>query len=191
MLQHPLEATHPKGTARLLHLCLPHSRMAMGESWPSQDLHTLLHQAWPAQHPQPAEPAPALTLLLYPPSAPDPTLPLAEPPPWSMADLAPLPAHAVVRLVVLDGTWRKSRKMLYQNPVLQQLPRLPLIDLPDSRYAIRKAHKPGQLSTLEATWAALQQLEPGNAALQGLLQAMDRLQNCYRLSIPISNHVRP
>lgn len=180
VLQHPLEAQHPKGTARLLHLCLPHSRMVLGESWPADALQPLLHAAWPAEGERPAEPAPDLTLLLYPPSPPDPTLPLQEPPPWSMADLATLPAGAVLRLVVIDGTWRKSRKMLYLNPALQQLPRLPLQDVPEGHYTIRKAHKPGQLSTLEATAAALQQLEAGNSTLHGLSQAMASMQSHYR-----------
>ncbi|MEG3001100.1 MAG: tRNA-uridine aminocarboxypropyltransferase [Comamonas sp.] len=183
LLQHPLEATHPKGTARLLHLCLPHSRMALGEHWSDSDLQPLLHGAWAADGQRPAAPAPALTLLLYPPSPPDPALPLVEPPPWSMDDLAALPAGAALRLVVLDGTWRKSRKMLYLNPALQQLPRLPLRELPASRYAIRKAHKPGQLSTLEASWAALHQLEPGNPTLDGLLQAMASIQSHYRAQL--------
>ena len=31
VLQHPLEAHHPKGSARLLHLSLAHSRLAIGE----------------------------------------------------------------------------------------------------------------------------------------------------------------
>jgi DTW domain-containing protein YfiP len=72
---------------------------------------------------------------------------------------------------VLDGTWRKSRKMLYQNPLLQQLPRLALRDMPASRYLIRKAHRSDQLSTLEATCTALMQLEGGVERFQPLLAA--------------------
>jgi len=74
---------------------------------------------------------------------------------------------------VLDGTWRKSRKMLYLSPPLQQLPRLSLQGLPPSRYSIRKAHRPGQLSTLEATCAALAQLEGHAEKFQPLLTAFD------------------
>jgi DTW domain-containing protein len=79
-----------------------------------------------------------------------------------------------VRLVVLDATWRKSRKMLHRSPALQRLPRLALDEVPTGRYAIRKAHKPGQLSTLEATCAALAQLEGDAARWQPLLAAFDR-----------------
>jgi DTW domain-containing protein YfiP len=78
-----------------------------------------------------------------------------------------------VRLVVLDATWRKSRKMLYLNPLLQCLPRLSLDTTHLSRYLIRKAHKPGQLSTLEATCAALAQLERDAPSFQPLLDAFD------------------
>ncbi|MEG1455601.1 MAG: tRNA-uridine aminocarboxypropyltransferase, partial [Comamonas sp.] len=110
--------------------------------------------------------------LLYPESAPDPALPLS-PAPVLPAEWLQTPAR--LRLVVIDGTWRKSRKMLYLNPLLQRLPRLALRDLPASRYAIRRAHRPGQLSTLEAAYCALAQLEPANGKLEALLQAMDAL----------------
>jgi DTW domain-containing protein YfiP len=78
-----------------------------------------------------------------------------------------------LRLIVLDGTWRKSRKILYLNPLLQQLPRLSLRDTPPSHYLIRKAHRPDQLSTLEATCAALIKLEGNAERFQPLLTAFD------------------
>jgi DTW domain-containing protein YfiP len=88
-----------------------------------------------------------------------------------------------LRLIVLDATWRKSRKMLHLNPVLQSLPRLSLCDPPPSRYAIRKAHHAHQLSTLEATCYALQQCGESAAVLQHLLQSFDGFisqQESYR-----------
>ena len=63
--------------------------------------------------------------------------------------------------------------MLYLNPPLQQLPRLSLQGLPASQYMIRKAHRPGQLSTLEATCAALAQLEGDPDKCETLLKAFD------------------
>jgi DTW domain-containing protein YfiP len=77
------------------------------------------------------------------------------------------------RRVVLDATWRKSRKMLHLNPLLQALPRWSLQQVPEARYAIRKAHAPGQLSTLEATCAALGQLEGQPERWGALLGAFD------------------
>jgi len=71
-----------------------------------------------------------------------------------------LPGAPITRLILIDATWRKSRKMLHLNPFLQSLPRLALKDPPASRYApLRRAHQPQQLSTLEAGVQALQQLE--------------------------------
>ena len=78
-----------------------------------------------------------------------------------------------MRLVALDASWRKSRKIFYLNALLQQLPRLPLRNMPASQYLIRKAHKPDQLSTLEATCTALMQLEHSVERLQPLSTAFD------------------
>ncbi|MDR7333147.1 tRNA-uridine aminocarboxypropyltransferase [Roseateles asaccharophilus] len=66
----------------------------------------------------------------------------------------------VKRLVLLDGSWRQSRRLLSANPWLATLPRLSLPEQP-GRYAIRRAHRPGQLSTLEAGLHALALLEGG------------------------------
>lgn len=168
ILQHPLEVHEAKGTARLLHLSLPRSRLEVGEQFDARQLQAWLEQDW---HGAAQAPAPR-AVLLYPESPHDPALPLVPAPPLPAEWLA---TPARLRLVVIDGTWRKSRKMLYLNPLLQPLPRLALRALPASRYAIRRAHRPGQLSTLEATCRALAQLEPANPEPGRLLLAMDAL----------------
>ena len=153
ILQHPLEVDHAKNSARLLHLSLASSSIAVGEAFDAQQL-------------QVTSAVPKYTVLLYPPTAetafggPPPS-----PDPQRLQDLQHL------RLVVLDATWRKSRKMLHLSPMLQQLPRLSLDNVPASAYLIRKAHKPGQLSTLEACCAALAQLEADAPRYQPLLHA--------------------
>jgi DTW domain-containing protein YfiP len=63
--------------------------------------------------------------------------------------------------------------MLYLNPALQRLPRLPLRGMPASHYLIRKAHAPDQLSTLEATTYALAQLEGNAGKFAPLIAAFD------------------
>ena len=162
VLQHPLEVHHPKGSARLLHLCLPHSRLFSGEIFDPAELQHHLRAPWGHA------PAPQLSVLLYPNTASDPALPAPpELPPEALTE----PAR--IRLVVLDGTWRKSRKMLYCNPLLQPLPRLSLQGLPPSHYRVRKAHRPDQLSTLEAVAYALAQLEQDEAKYAPLLAAFD------------------
>jgi DTW domain-containing protein len=147
ILQHPLEVRNAKNSARLLHLCLPGSRLEVGETFP--DLQALLHADG------------RVPVLLYP-----------ETPGFAPPGLEPVPPERL-RLVVLDATWRKSRKMLHVNPELQRLPRLALHDVPASAYRIRKAHAPHQLSTLEAAALALGQMESDADRYRPLLQAFD------------------
>ncbi len=168
ILQHPLETHQAKGSARLLHLCLPQSLIMVGEQFDASTLHALLYDPWPHMPGEVQGRAPAQPVLLYP----------------STADRAPLNVAAVqapradatvpTRLVLLDGTWRKSRKMLHLNPLLSTLPRMSLSDFPASRYTIRKAHRPEQLSTLEAAYHALLQLERDPERLHPLLHAFTR-----------------
>ncbi|CAM3978962.1 tRNA-uridine aminocarboxypropyltransferase [Roseateles saccharophilus] len=76
------------------------------------------------------------------------------------------------RLILLDGSWRQSRRLLAANPWLAGLPRLSLPELP-GRYALRRAHRPGQLATLEAGLHALALLEGGSQRFEPLWAAFD------------------
>lgn len=157
ILQHPDEAPNSKNTAGLLHLSLKNTRLQIGESFAAADLTGWLI----ADQKQP--------LLLYPEITEYKALGLAAPqPPLSADQLKP----NLLRLVVIDATWRKSRKMIYLNAALQSLPRMTLADSPESLYKIRKAHSENQLSTLEASCYALQQLEKHKVDYAPLLTAM-------------------
>lgn len=162
ILQHPLEEKHAKGSARLLHLCLPNSRLLVGEVFDEQELEVAL------QAPFAPDAQRKRAILLYPDTPDDAGM--AQP--ATPIDAARAEPEAL-RLVVLDGTWRKSRKMLYANPLLQSLPRLALRDAPASQYLIRKARGAHQLSTLEATCYALMQLERDEARYAPLLDAFN------------------
>jgi DTW domain-containing protein YfiP len=151
VLQHPLEVANAKNSARLLHLSVAGSVLAVGEAFEPDELDALLH----ADGRSP--------VLLYPDTPGDASVP----PPF--VETAP----ERVRLVVLDATWRKSRKMLYLNPALQRLPRLALREVAPSNYRIRKAHAPHQLSSLEAAALALAQLEGEGRSFQPLLDAFE------------------
>jgi DTW domain-containing protein YfiP len=153
ILQHPLEVGNAKNSARLLHLCVNGSVMATGEAFDAGVLDSLLHADG------------RTPVLLYPATPGDAGLPM---PP----QMPVLPAEAL-RLVLLDATWRKSRKMLYLNPALQRLPRLALTDVAPSNYRIRKAHAPHQLSSLEAAAQALGQLDGAPGHFGPLLDAFD------------------
>ena len=158
ILQHPREQTEVKGTARLLHLALAGSRLLVGDSWPlSPDQSEAGRLPGLATPFGPASP-PQRDLLLYPATPIDSALP--PPPPLDTAWLA---QPAQLRLVVIDGTWRKSRRVLYNSPWLQGLPRLALVDPPPSRYRIRRARGGQQRSTFEAVLLALAALAPADA----------------------------
>ncbi len=151
ILQHPLEVDHAKNSARLLRLSLTHSRVVIGETFDAAALQAAMRE-------------PKYTVLLYPRTALSPS---------PVPDATQLQDPSNLRLVVLDGTWRKSRKMLHRSPLLQSLPRLSLDAVAASSYRIRKAHQTGQLSTLEATCAALVRLEGRPERFQPLLDAFD------------------
>jgi DTW domain-containing protein YfiP len=150
VLQHPDEVDEAKGSARLLRLSLARCRVAVGETFDPETLCDLLDGDVSG------------SALLYP--ADTATGTSAEPSPA-------LPS----RLVVLDGTWRKSLKMLHANPLLQALPRWPLAPVELSRYGVlRKARLAKQLSTLEATCAALAAIEAAPLRYEPLLAAFER-----------------
>ena len=158
LLQHPSETGHALNTARLAALGLVNGELRVGELF--EDLAQLL--ATPGYRPAllfPGEQAQALQAY-----GPGEALPLL--------------------LVVPDGTWRKARKLLYLNPLLQALPRVTLGQVQPSRYRLRKAPEEGALSTLEAVVQALNVLEapvgfdellkPFEALIEGQIKAMGR-----------------
>ena len=158
ILQHPLELNQVKGSAMLLHLSLNNSQLHVGESFDVAALSEVLYAS--GKHP----------VLIYPePNDGGRGDENAE----SILSEKLLAAPENLRLIVLDGTWRKSRKMLYLNPLLQSLPRLSLHNMPASHYHIRKAHAPDQLSTLEASCYALMELENNKEKFSPLLDAFD------------------
>lgn len=141
ILQHPGEEFEAKGTGRLLHLCLRRSKLVVAEQFTGDELQTLLGDQ-------------KTNILLFPPSDDSP---LASKQLLLAADARRLSedkGRQGLRLVLIDGTWRKARKMLHLNPLLAALPRLQLSPQA-SRYHIRKAQRPGQLSSLEACYWAL------------------------------------
>lgn len=169
ILQHPQERPRVKNTGLLLHLSLARSELLVGEQWPEQMLEEKLGEL-------------AGNLLLYPETDAMKSQVIESQviesnivesnvveTPLSESLGAPEPK----RLIVLDATWRKSRKMLYLNPLLDRLPRLALSNTPESRYRIRRARRPEQLSTLEASCYALARLEQGRVDYDPLLCAFD------------------
>lgn len=156
LLQHHSETNHALNTARLAALGLKNAELRVGEVF--EGLDALL--ATPGYRPA----------LLFPG---DQARVLA---PYQQAHDEPL------LLIVPDGTWRKARKLLYLNPLLEALPRVTLGAVAPSRYRLRKAPEAGALSTIEAVVGALNALEqpasfdallaPFEALIEGQIKAM-------------------
>jgi len=158
VIQHPDEASHALNTARLLVPGLVNAHLLITESLQE-------HPAWMRRLQDPRW----RNELLFPGEQAQVLLPAA-------ADLRPR------RLVLLDGTWRKARKLVYLNPVLQSMAQVCLPAGLVSRYRLRKVPQAGALSTIEAGAEALSVLHPGfdkhallapfEALIEGQIRAM-------------------
>lgn len=78
-----------------------------------------------------------------------------------------------ISFVVLDGSWKKSRKILYLNPWLNKLPKIKL-PFQQSRYFLRKQKEEG-FSTLEAVCAVLSKIEKNSEKYEALLTCLDKM----------------
>ena len=154
VLQHPREAREAKGSTRLLARCLGRCRVVVGEEFDDATLAPLLHGGG------------RRSVLLYPSDDG-----VAD----GLVDADALRDDASLQLVAIDATWRKSLRLLRTHPMLAALPRMALLPGEATRYAaLRKARRPGQLSTLEASCAALALLERSPARYVPVLDAFER-----------------
>jgi len=85
------------------------------------------------------------------------------------------PDTQLSQLVILDGTWHQAKTMMRDIPALQQLPRYRLNPAQPGQYRIRREPDAISLSTVEATVAALQTLEPDTPGWDALLKAFDSM----------------
>lgn len=141
ILQHVSEARHALNTARLAHLGLQDTELWVGECF----------DALPARLAQSKR-----AVLLFPGSE----AVTAGQWPAQAESGSPAAVDLPDLIVVPDGTWRKARRILMMNPILQSMPRWVLPPGPPSRYRLRKAPDPQAVSTLEAIVRVLQLLEP-------------------------------
>lgn len=144
--QDPTEARHPLSTAPLLHKSIAGSRLVVADTLQPQDI-------------LPSDDL-MTTALLYP---------FTHKPP--LTDTA---RGDIKQLLILDGTWRKVRRLLHLNPWLNDLSHIALNPAEPSRYAIRSSLQRGGLSTIEAGVAALEWLDPVND-YEPLLQVLNKM----------------
>ena len=126
ILQHPHEARHPFGTARIAALYLGNVRIEVA----NRDFDgTVAHEMT----------LPPDTALLYP--GPE------------VMELSDLPLPALPRhLLLLDGTWNHASQLLRSNPWLSSLRRVSVTPSKSGRYRIRKEPKPNFASTIESIY---------------------------------------
>lgn len=170
VIQHPSEHRHALNTARLLVAGIAGAHLLIAEilAEDSAWYHLLADPDWQTEILFPGAGTPLLAATV------DPQRPR--------------------RLVLLDGTWRKARKLMHLNPLLQRLPKVALPEGLQSRYRLRKAPQPGALSTLEAGVQALQRIEPATdfspllkpfeALIDGQIAAMGQVRYQANYSPP-------
>ena len=90
--------------------------------------------------------------------------------------LTELPASQRPRqLAIIDGTWHQAKTIFRDVNQLHRLPCYRLSPSSPGQYRIRREPNDTSLSTLEATVAALQALEPDTLGLDQLLSAFNRM----------------
>lgn len=157
IVQHPREAKHAFGTARLVELSLERSRILVDHLGQlrrdASALGTLEGAA-----------------LLYPhASARDvTTLPIGDRP---------------SQLIVIDGTWHHAKTLYRDVAPLRSLPHLSLPEDLRSDFRLRRQPRRECLSTLEAVAYALDALEPETQALGPLLATFEAMQ-ARQLALP-------
>ncbi len=128
VLQHPSEQKQPLATVPILKLCLSPMQVLVGEDFNDH---------------------PVVKVLLRDAKNVRVLFPSEQSFVWRVGGSLDK-NERVDTLIVLDGTWRKAKKMWFMNEWLHQLPPVVLVDAPKSQYQIRSSTISGGVSTLEA-----------------------------------------
>jgi DTW domain-containing protein YfiP len=141
ILQHPDETAHPLGTAIMANMSFKKSSLYVGENFDQlNELQIKLKNKNFA--------------ILYPHT--------------KAVDISFFKAHSAKNntkldgLIILDGSWRKAKRIYNKSLTLRDLPLLALSKSLNSRYQIRKSPKNSFLSTFEAATYALNILDNNN-----------------------------
>jgi len=155
IIQDPSETRHAKNTARLLTLAIPSCQIVRLDGiteWP----HNLIKNK-------------QRTVVIYPS---DKAQPIETS--YLASDMSLNEKLAgIEHIILLDGSWRKTRKLWLSYPELHQCPALTFSNAPSTQYAIRKTTQSHSMSTLEACAYTLEQLfDSDTHVLYALLNAM-------------------
>lgn len=132
VLQDKKETRHALSTAPLLEKSVPQCRLLSGEIF---DPDTCLADGWQNS-----------TMLLYPSDN-------------AINASSLTPSEWPETIIIPDGTWKKTARILHLNPWLSKLPAISIDPDAPSRYRIRKSPRQDGLSTLEAAVTLMNTLE--------------------------------
>lgn len=170
ILQHPDEVTQSKGTAIIAKLCLTSVQQWVGESL--QELPGLVN--WLKDEKQ--------VFLLYP----DIDSQAENYQKVTVEQLRKYP-HETFKILIVDGTWRKTYKMMQLNEQLRALDRVVLEPIDKSTYQIRKQKDANSLSTIEAIYQLLVQLEKDPNRLDKFAPLLEAFENMQALQLSFRN----
>ncbi|NVK39352.1 MAG: DTW domain-containing protein [Gammaproteobacteria bacterium] len=141
ILQHPSEQKQALATVPILKQCISPIDVWVGEDF--------------SGHPK-------LQALLEKPQTCRILFPSEESDNWSLDDPALAVQANIQYLIIIDGTWRKAKRIWHMNPWLHELPCAQLTDIPKTQYQIRSSSIEGGVSTLEAVSFACEYLTGSN-----------------------------
>jgi len=161
ILQHLRERHHPKGTAKLAQMCLANCDIISEKDF-SEPLKQILERYQP--------------ILLWPATEHCQKITILPAEAFKTTNQADTTNEKPYALIVIDGTWKKANKIFLSHPELQTLPRC-IIENQSNQYHHRKSPSDQHLSTLEAIYFGLEQLQPkdSNKELGELLNAQQQM----------------
>lgn len=131
ILQHPSEQKQALATVPILQHCIRNLQVRVGEVFAEEDVLSLINR-------------PEQCRVLFPANGAQA---------WSFStDTVAVTGERdepIEWLIILDGTWRKAKRIWHLNPWLEALPCVCLEDVPKSEYQIRSSTIEGGVSTLE------------------------------------------
>lgn len=179
VLQHPDEVLNKKNTIRLAMLSLTNIEVIVGQD--PQDFMPRFNQLEVSK-----------TALLFPR---EDAINIARLPEFNRGNSQnPKPNKAepklqqdtncqqITTLIVIDGTWRKAKKIYALNPWLGQLTHIQLSDEFTNQYVIRATKVENSLSSLEAIAYSLEKLE--NLAPNNLLNLLNAFTVEFTKNMP-------
>ncbi|UAB69388.1 DTW domain-containing protein [Vibrio sp. SCSIO 43132] len=164
ILQHPDEVNRAMGTARILKLSLANTHVLIGEDFTNDERLAQLLEDDAYHH-----------CVLFPQKSS-----------LSVSEIAKHKGKKL-RVILLDGTWKKAYKMWRLNTMLHDLPCIALPENLEGNYRIRKAPSSNSLSTVEAGFHVLRLLD-SSRDFSPLLESFERMVDMQFSHIP--PHVR-